>query len=80
MESKNCTYNEIIGISNGDCCCNCTHQKRLMKHPQNKLLGNGSISEQMGFICSVIFEDRSNEGSAIFFENGHGICELHVRR
>lgn len=63
---------------NERCCCNCIHQKKLMKHPSNRHdFAKGSILDQMGFTCNVTFEDQSNKGSAYFFDEEHGECELH---
>ncbi|KKM15404.1 hypothetical protein LCGC14_1696430 [marine sediment metagenome] len=59
------------------CCHNCTHQLRLMKHPMNKGFGEGSISEQCGYVCIVVYEDESNKGEALYFNNQHGMCELY---
>lgn len=52
-----------------------------MKHPSNKQeFAKGSILDQIGFICSVTFEDESNLAQAYFFEQEHGECELHYFR
>jgi len=66
------------GWHSGECCCNCKSQLRLMCHPYNKEIGNGSILTPLGYICIVRFDDGSNEGKAIFFEKEHGMCELHM--
>ena len=63
-----------------NCCCNCSHQLKLMCHPWNKEFGKGSINEPCGYVCVVEFEDRSNKGTAIFSDKKHGMCELHLRK
>jgi len=74
----------------GECCCNCKYQKKLMCHPMNgntKLMGivedkvkfgKGSINEQLGWVCTMIFEDGSNDGKYIFYDFEHGMCEMHT--
>lgn len=62
----------------GACCCNCQMQRKLMKHPANKDIGKGPISEEMGYVCITPFDDGSNLGKAIFFDGEHGMCEMHV--
>ncbi len=57
-------------------CCNCREQRRLMKHPHNKIIGNGTIKEQLGYVCLLEYADGSNKGEAIFYETKHGMCEL----
>ena len=42
--------------------------------------GKGSISQQCGWICDVLFGDGSNDGKVIYFDFEHSICELHERR
>lgn len=67
----------------GQCCCNCMSQKKLMCHPWNKNFGQGSISEQCGWVCTIHYdddEDGTGKNEAIFFDKEHGYCELHVPR
>jgi len=72
----------------GMCCCNCDNQKPLFKHPLNgnqkqgliedKLkIGKGPISEQMGWVCHIKFEE---EEKYVFFDREHGMCELWQER
>ena len=63
--------------TDGSCCCNCAYQLKLFKHPFNRIIGQGNISEQMGYVCTA-FDDIDSEGASIFFENKHGMCELHL--
>lgn len=57
----------------GSCCCNCQHhQKRLYKHPSNKLFGNGNINEQCGWVC---FNPELRGG--VYFDKEHGMCECY---
>lgn len=49
-----------------------------MCHPSNKDIGVGSISKQMGWICTTPFDDYSNAGNAIFSEREHGMCEMYA--
>ena len=65
-------------IDNGQCCCKCKHLIELMCHPWNKDFGEGSMSERCGWACTVMYEDKSNEGKAIFSDRGHGLCELFM--
>mgnify|MGYP006300938833 CR=1 FL=1 len=72
----------------GDCCCNCKYQLKLMCHPLNgdnkafgfledkMKFGKGRISEQCGWVC--LNPEICNNGSAIFFDNEHGMCECHA--
>lgn len=61
-----------------ECCCNCKHQITLQKHPFNKDFGKGSISESCGYVCTAVYEDGSNEGTGVYSDKPHGLCELHV--
>lgn len=51
MEKK--SYCEISNY-NGECCCNCKNQIKLMKHPWNSGFGKGSIREQLGYVINQI--------------------------
>ena len=80
------------GLYNGECCCNCFYQKKLMCHPKNgeqKYLGwlidkikfgKGSIKDQCGWVCSFQHPDESNKDEFIFFDYEHGGCELYKRK
>ncbi len=65
------------GWHDGSCCCNCKNHIPLVKHPWNKDLGKGRISEQMGFACIGFFS--CGEKVATFFDmnHKHGMCELY---
>lgn len=75
------------GWHDGSCCCNCKHLIRINKHPWNKSEGKGSINEFMGYGCTVFIQmnvesttddsSRDKSNVAIFYDNEHGICELH---
>ena len=57
--------------SDKQCCCKCKFQHKVMKHPLNKEVGRGSISEVLGYCCHAPEID-----DAVFFEQEHGICEM----
>jgi len=58
----------------GRCCCNCTNQLKLVKHPGNRgEFGKGSISEECGYVCNV----PMSRDLGIYFENKHGMCEMY---
>ena len=56
------------------CCCNCRYQRTIKKHPWNDGAGKGSISEAMGFGCQP---PEFDQRTVIFFDSGHGLCEMH---
>lgn len=61
------------GNSSGRCCCNCRYQKYIVGHPWNKnSWSKGSITQAIGYGC-LAPEMRS----VIFFDNQHGMCEMH---
>lgn len=67
---------------NGDCCCNCICQKRIMCHPLNNNIGKGKMSTQMGWACTY-FMDASKDRESdiiIFSDSKHGMCEGHVHK
>ncbi len=49
-----------------------------MKHPFNKEVGKGRMSEAMGYACIGFFS--LGEKVAHFFENEHGMCELFKQK
>jgi len=55
----------------GGCCCDCKHQREVFKHPFNVLIGKGSITELLGYVCAF-------DGNLIFKENIHGYCECYT--
>jgi len=73
MGNIKCSKSKFEGL----CCCNCSHQLTLMKHPSNTNFGRGSISEKCGYACAVMYGDGSNEGTAIFSDRQHGMCEMY---
>ena len=83
--------NSHPGFKDGGCCCNCVHQAILTKHPFNKTVGKGPISENMGYVCKGMEAlvdseiEKGNERYSInrklryaFSDNAHGYCELYV--
>ena len=58
-------------------CANCKYLLELMKHPWNKTIGKGRISEKLGYVCTVPLAIA--EGFAVFFDEDFGGCELHER-
>lgn len=70
-----CTNN--IGV-NGQCCCNCTFQAKIMSHPWNTYVGGrmkGPVTTIAGYGCTVMVPDG---GGIIFFEEEHSVCEMHT--
>jgi len=74
---------------NGDCCCNCANQVKIMCHPWNGnniahgfiedpiKIGKGKISDQLAWGCTIFLQE---EGSIIYFDREHGICECHIEK
>lgn len=54
------------------CCCKCQHLIRINCHPGNQTIGVGRMSEKFGYCCMVF----AKEEGGVFFEQGHGMCEL----
>jgi hypothetical protein len=52
-----------------------------MKHPRNEGKAKGRITEIFGALCAVP-DMVSPEGrrQAVFFDAGHGMCEMHEFR
>lgn len=68
-------WKEEDGNKNGDCCCNCKYQRAIVGHPWNKNpLTKNSISTKIGYGCTV-----PDMPAIVFFETGHGMCEMHKR-
>lgn len=69
------------GVMNiNECCCMCSAQFPIYKHPMNKVPeAKGSISDIMGYGCSVLYEMDGKKG-AIFSDGEHGLCELFQRK
>lgn len=72
MRETECWSKELC-----DCCCTCESQIKLMCHPWNESFGKGPITEQCGWVCAMEFEDGSNKGINMFFDFGHGLCEMY---
>lgn len=68
----------LNGWDDGSCCCNCEFQKKVNKHPKNSEPFKGSISEPLGYVCTVSI--GASSGEFIFFDTKHGMCELHVKK
>lgn len=66
--------------SRGSCCCNCKHSTKVMKHPFNASFAKGKISEQLGWACTIQYEDKSNEGMIIFSDHEHSLCEMWIQK
>lgn len=61
------------------CCSNCKNQLTLMKHPNNKSFGKGSITEVCGWVClAPAIMDGSNKG--VFFDKEYGECEMFINK
>ena len=65
------------GETNGNCCCNCSNQIELFKHPWNTI-NKGSITESAGLYACIALHDCDGNNKGIVFEKKHGSCELHV--
>lgn len=62
----------------GRCCCNCAHQRVIVKHPWNSGAGKGRVTETMGYGCEPPdFQREDGTREVIFFDGGHGLCEMH---
>lgn len=62
------------GNSTGRCCCNCRWQRPIVGHPWNKRRIKQSISDRIGYGCTV-----PDMPSIVFFDSKHGMCEMHTR-
>lgn len=68
--------------TNGDCCCNCIHFKKVMCHPWNEGGFKGKIFEQVKInnipvhVCTL----GHDEGVAYSMTKEHGMCECHQRK
>jgi hypothetical protein len=69
-------WREEDGNSSGSCCCNCKYHRAIVGHPWNKSLATkSSITTVIGYGCTV-----PDMPAIVFFEKGHGMCEMHKRR
>lgn len=62
----------------GQCCCNCSHQRHVVGHPDNNWFPSRSIMETVGYVC--VIPDPDFYPDVIFFENKHGMCEYWEER
>lgn len=62
------------------CCCNCAYQMAAFCHPWNEGIGQGRVTEVFGYLCAVPDFYGAGKRGAIFFENEHGLCEMHKRK
>jgi hypothetical protein len=62
--------NECKGVVDGRCCCNCSNQVKVFKHPLNKGEAKGGILDLLGYGCKAY-------GDVIFMDRKHGMCEEH---
>jgi len=58
----------------GMCCCTCTNQLVLYKHPWNKQY-KGSIGEETGLYACAVFHAIDKNKKAVIREIEHGCCE-----
>lgn len=64
----------------GRCCCNCKHQRVIMKHPWNLGAAKGKATESMGFGCAVPeFDLVDGRKTIMFMDREHSLCEMHER-
>lgn len=63
-------------LEDTDACIDCRYFRPIMKHPANKTIGNGSIIDRMGWVCSPPI----NESKSYFFESQYGICEMFSKK
>lgn len=64
------------GNSKGRCCCNCEYQYPLSKHPGNKGIFQGRVTEVFGYACMPL----DLYPYATFFDFKHGMCECWGER
>ena len=58
-------------------CKNCRNLSKLYKHPWNKGDAKGTITEQVGWVCRLTFEDEIEPTSTFFdLENPLVGCEM----
>ena len=57
---------------NGACCCNCIYHVEITKHPWNKSVARGSVTDILGWGC------QTPDGKIVFHEKEHGMCEHHM--
>lgn len=58
--------------ANEMCCCKCKHQRPINKHPFNKGIAKGEVTEQLGYVCL----NPDFAPTTIFLDREHGMCEM----
>ena len=59
----------------GKCGCDCIYQIEVGKHPWNKGVFKGSVSDRLGWVCTALIEDGSK---AMFLDRSNCICEMYT--
>jgi hypothetical protein len=59
------------------CCCKCSFQLKLTKHPwnQNPIESKGRVTELFGYACTVQ-HDIEHDYTGTFYDSLHGECEM----
>jgi len=77
VNSRRTTRHCFDGWHNGECCCNCANQLELKKHPGNKTIGKGQITETMGYVCIAKLDPIPEPiRQGVFLDHQHSYCEL----
>ena len=64
------------GNTQGRCCCNCQHQRPIVRHPWNReVWAKGPITSQLGWGCTT--PELYPEITLFSLEHAHGMCECH---
>lgn len=73
-------WNDIQYNTEGRCCCNCVHQRPLVKHPWNKDPEyKGSLNEGVSdFEGTQIFVCLVDTDRAMSSDREHSMCEMHT--
>lgn len=58
-------------------CSNCKYLVQIMKHPWNKGVSKGDITEPMGWGCSPPEFSENNIQKIVFFDSIQIMCEMH---
>ena len=74
-------YLDCMGVYDrwpGQCCCKCSHQRIIEKHPWNGGKAKGPCSEIFGYGCDVgKVIDNNPKARITFFDRAHSLCELY---
>ena len=63
---------EKDGNINGQCCCNCKWQRKIVGHPWNtRQTTKGSITKTIGYGCA-----EPEMEAIVMFDRVHGMCEM----